>query len=97
MDFYNDSENKAQRQREAAQDAERRLCNIIVSIASTPDGLFFMRWLIGQSQILMAAYPADHAQAAYREGRRSTGAQLIALARKAGVLPEILKEESNGY
>lgn len=97
MDLYSDSENKAQLQREAAQDAERRFCNAIVSLASTSDGLLFLRWLIGQSQILMAAYPADHAQAAYREGRRSMGAQLIALARKAGVLPEILKEDTNGY
>ena len=98
MDLYEDAEHKAQAQREAALEAERRFCNAIISIAATPDGLLFMRWLIGKSQIL-AAYPSplDPAQAAYNEGKRHIGAQLIALAKKAGVLPEILKEDTNGY
>lgn len=79
-------------QKEAAQHLERRICNTIVKLASSPDGLVFMRWFIGQSEILLSKYPADHAQAAYREGRRCLGAQLIALAAQAGVLPQILKE-----
>lgn len=97
MNLYEDADRKTQAQREAREAAERAFCNAIVSLAATPDGLLFLRWMIGQSQILMAAYPPDHAQAGYREGKRIIGAQLIALARKAGVLPEILKEEINVY
>lgn len=95
---FEDDEHKAQAQREVAQEAERRFCNAIVSLASTPDGLLFLRWVIDTSQILRAyTSPPDPAQAAYSEGKRHIGAQLIALARKAGVLPEILKEESNAH
>lgn len=98
MDFYEDAEHKAQRQREAALEAERCFCNAIISIASTPDGLLFLRWVIDKTQILTAySSPPDHAHAAYNEGKRHIGAQLIALAKKAGVLPEILKEDTNGY
>lgn len=94
---FEDDERKGQAQREAKEAAERIFCNALVSIAATPDGMLFLRWLIDHSQILKTAYPGDHAQAAYREGQRAIGAQLIALARKAGVLPKILEEESNAH
>ena len=94
---FEDDEHKAQALRETREAAERAFCNALINIAATPEGLLFMRWLIDQSQILKSAYPGDHAQAAYREGQRAIGAQLIALARKAGVLPEILKKESNAH
>lgn len=97
MDTYSEAEHRAQAQREIREAAERAFCNAIVGIASTPDGLLFLRWLVDQSQILKSAYPGDIAQAAFREGQRHIGAQLIALARKAGVLPEILKEDTNAY
>lgn len=91
---YQGYEARRQAQQESAQAFERRLCNALAALAATPDGLAFLRWCIDMSGILKALYPGDHAQAAYHEGQRSMGAQLIALARKAEVLPEILKEEN---
>ena len=95
-DLFADEAARRAAHKEESEARERRFCNALAALAATDDGLRFIRWLIGQSDMLISAYPSDHAQAAYREGKRSVGAQLLALAARAGVLPEILKEESHG-
>lgn len=92
----NDRQAREDERRRTAREFDRQACEALAAIASTRDGMVFLRWCIGQSGLLVSAYPLDHAQAAYREGKRSLGAQLIAMAAQAGKLPEILKEQDNG-
>lgn len=90
-------EGEANEQRRKAQEFDRQLREAFASLASTPEGLLFLRWLIDQSCILKSQYPGDHAQATYNEGKRSIGAKLLNMAAQAGKLPAIMEGNTNAY
>ena len=99
MNNYLDPDNKqaqAEEQRRKAQAFEKQVRESLATLASTPEGLLFVRWLIDQSGILKSQYPGDHAQATYIEGKRFIGAKLLNMATQAGKLPAILEGNNNG-
>lgn len=87
---------EAEEQRHKALEFDRQVREALAAIAATPEGLAFLRWIIGQSGILKSQYPGDHAQATYYEGKRCIGAKLLAMAAQAGKLPAILEGNCNG-
>lgn len=100
MNEYLDPDHKqaqAEEARRKAQEFDRQLREALASLASTREGLLFLRWLIDQSGILKSQYPGDHAQATYNEGRRSIGAKLLNMAAAAGKLPAIMEGNTNAY
>ena len=88
--------NRQQEQQRKAQEFDRQLRESFAFVISTPEGLLIMRWLIDLSGILKSAYPGDHAQATYIEGKRFIGAKLLNMATQAGKLPAILEGNNNG-
>ena len=98
MNEYLDPDHKqaqAEEARRKAQEFDRQLREALASLASTPEGLLFMRWLIDQSGILKSQYPTGYAHATYNGGRRSIGAKLLNMAAQAGKLPAIMEMEGN--
>ena len=98
MNEYLDPDHKqvqAEEARRKAQEFDRQLREALAAVASTPEGLLFLRWLIDQSGILKSQYPGDHAQATYNEGKRFIGAKLLNMAAQAGKLPAIIDMEGN--
>lgn len=93
-DPYNEERSTAKQQREAAAAYEERLCGALRRLAETSDGTEFLRWLVTYCGTLRADYPQDHATAAWDAGKRKVGIQIMALARKAGVLEQIIREEA---
>ncbi len=63
---------------------EEKLLNGVKESLKSPDGRYFLRWLVDSSGLLSASYPQEHALAAYREVQRSVGAAVFALLVKAG-------------
>lgn len=98
VDYLDTSDRQAQadEQRLKAQMFERQVQESFAAVISTPEGLLFLRWLIDLSGILKSAYPGDHAQATYIEGKRFIGAKLLNMATQAGKLPAILEGTNNG-
>lgn len=98
MNEYLDPDHKQAQAEEAQRKAQlfdRQLREALASLASTREGLLFLRWLIDQSSILKSQYRDSHAEAAYYEGRRSIGAKLLNMAAQAGKLPAIIDMEGN--
>lgn len=94
-DLYQDEKATAQQQRDAAEAYEGRLCGAVRKLADTSDGTEFLRWLVTLCGTFRAeTRPQDLATAAWNAGQRKLGVQIIALARKAGVLEHILREEA---
>lgn len=91
-----DRQAQAEEQRRKAQAFEKQVRESLATLASTPEGLLFVRWLIDQSGILKSQYPGDHAQATYIEGKRSIGSKILNMAAQAGKLPAILEGNCNG-
>ena len=75
---WESSRDEAERKAREREECER-LRGVIDGLARSRDGLFFLRWLVAMSGVLETAYPADHASAAYREGRRSLGLHIMTL------------------
>lgn len=99
MNEYLDPDHKqaqAEEARRKAQEFDRQLREALASLASTHEGLIFMRWLIDQSGILKSQFCEDHAKSSFFEGRRSIGAKLLNMAAQAGKLPAILEGNNNG-
>ena len=99
MDEYLDPENRqaqAEEVRRKAQEFDRQLRESFAALASTPEGLLFLRWLIDLSGILKSQYPGDHAQATDNEGKRAIGSVLLKMASQAGKIPAIMEGNCNG-
>lgn len=52
-----------------------------------------LRWLVQQSGICQSSYVDNASLAAYREGKRAIGAEIMALAQEAGVIGSLLEKE----
>ena len=98
MDFDLDTTatSNAQQQRKA-QEFDRQLRESFAALASTAEGLLFLRWLIDISGMLKSQYPTGYAHATYNEGRRSIGAKILSMAEQAGKLPAIMEGNTNAY
>lgn len=93
-ELYGEEKAKAQQQRDTAVAYEEVLCAALRRMSGARDGLEFLRWLLTVCGTLRAEYPLDHARAAWDAGRRDVGVQIMALARKAGVLEQIIREDA---
>ena len=51
----------------------------ITSLMKTQDGIYFLRWLVHASGTLEATYTNGIESAAFREGKRTIGAAVLAL------------------
>ena len=74
-------------------DDRRSLVNAISLLGNSADGVVFLRWLLGQSGLLQAAYPTDHGMAAWADGKRFMGAAVMALVVEAGLAGTIINKE----
>lgn len=72
--------------------AESPLVRVMRELARDGEGLFFLQWLVAESGALKAEFPADHARAAYFEGKREIGVRLVMLAQSAGVAGKLFEE-----
>ena len=52
-----------------------------------------LRYLVQQSGICQSGYVDNASLAAYREGKRAIGAEIMALAQEAGVIGSLLEKE----
>lgn len=94
-DLYEKEKNVAQQRHDAAEAYEARLCGAVRKLADTSDGLEFLRWLMTLCGTFSAeTRPQDLATASWNAGQRKVGVQILTLARKAGVLEHILREEA---
>ena len=73
---------------------ESMLRGAVRELLKSPDGRYFLRWLVLGNRTLEAAYPADHATAAFREGARAVGCAVLALAIAENGAQTILREEA---
>lgn len=76
---------------EQARQERQQLCAALRELVRHEEGLFFLRWLCQMSGIFQAVYPQSHAEAAFREGRRSVGLEVLRLAQEDGIAANILK------
>lgn len=58
---------------------EAKLNAAIKTLMKTPDGVHFLRWLVHASGTLEATYTDGIERAAFREGKRTIGAAVLAL------------------
>lgn len=87
---------KVEEQRRKQEEFERQMREALAFIASTPDGLLFLRGLIDMSGILKSQYPTGYAHATFNEGKRSIGAKLLNMASQAGKITAIMEDYGNG-
>ena len=100
MDFDLDTtatSNAQQEQQRKAQEFDRQLRESFAALASTAEGLLFLRWLIDISGMLKSQYPTGYAHATYNEGKRFIGAKLLNMAAQAGKLSAIMEGNTNAY
>ena len=83
-------EQAARRARE--DEAQARLLRVLKGLAANRDGRDFLRWLMDECGTLRAAYPADHAGAAWDAGRRAVGCRILKLCMAAGIGGLIMEE-----
>lgn len=62
-------------------------------LRNDPGARELLRWLVQQSGICQSGYVDNPSLAAYREGKRSIGAEIMALAQEAGVIGSLLEKE----
>ena len=72
---------------------QARLQTAVDEMLKSPNGRYFLRWLIEMTGTFEAAYPPDHARAAFREGERAVGCAVFALVLERGGVEKILLEE----
>ena len=75
---------------------QERMAAVVRRLGETGDGIAFLRFLLEESGLLKAQFPEGHAEAAWREGRRSLGLQVLLMARQAGIIDKLLQEEKDG-
>lgn len=80
---------------ETASLRQARLEDAVRALSASPDGRYFLRWLIHGSGLFRAAFPPGHAEAAFLEGRRSMGLSVLQLCVNVGADNGILNNEVN--
>ena len=70
-----------------------KLKGVVESLGKSPDGIYFLRWLIHGTGVLKAGFPADHARAAFTEGQRSVGLPVLQLCTAANLSDVVLHEK----
>lgn len=90
---------ESNREKEVREEREReereRLRGVVRKMCETHDGQYFLRWLAHGAGVFDEVYPADHAAAAWREGQRSVGLQIVRLCAAVG-RSAVLFEEDEG-
>lgn len=86
------------RLREAQELHRARLEGVVRTLATTPDGQYFLRWLVRGTGVFRSDYPADHVRAAFDAGQRAVGLSIVTLCAAVGVGNIIINndEVSNG-
>lgn len=74
---------------------QARLTGVVRELAKSPDGQYFLRWLMGISGALQASFPPDHAQAAFGAGKRVIGLSVLSLCAAAQETSFLFNEEVN--
>lgn len=72
------------RLREAQELHKARLEGVVRKLANTPDGQYFLRWLVQGTGVFRADYPADHVRAAFDAGQRAVGLSIVTLCAAVG-------------
>lgn len=74
-----------------------RLGGAVGALLATPDGRYFLRWLILGTGVLRAVLPRDHAEAAFDAGQRGVGLSVLRLCvmRGAGDIINNADDEVN--
>ena len=94
--FANDTEALEKRRHDAAL-YEARMTGVVERLAGSRDGAAFIRMLLDESGVFKAVFPRGHADAAWREGRRSIGLIVLEHARQANVIETVMSmEKTNG-
>lgn len=86
-------ERRDERFKERRKLHQTRLWTAVDEMLKSPNGRYFLRWLVEMTGTLEAAYPLDHARAAFREGERAVGCAVFALVLERGGADKILLEE----
>ena len=82
--------------RPSGKEPEERLKACAAELLKSPDGRFFLRWLVEASGSLRASYQDSHGQAAFQEGKRAVGCAVFALICGLPGFEKIFKEERDG-
>ena len=93
-DFFMEEDEAAEARDDAMQAHETRLLNAAALLMGNPDGVYFLRWLIGESGALAVRYPADYRDAAFREGKRVIGAAVFAKVVACGGAGKFFEEDA---
>lgn len=72
-----------------------RLQGAVETLGKTPDGVYFLRWLVHGTGVLQAPFPADHARAAFQAGQRGVGLSVLQLCTAVNLAEEVLHEKKN--
>ncbi|MGE9985381.1 hypothetical protein [Desulfovibrio sp. SGI.169] len=97
MDTWDfNSTHNADEQREKQAIHQARLTSVARELAKSPDGQYFLCWLMRISGAFQAKYPHDHAQAAFEEGKRVIGLSVLSLCVEAEETSFLFKEVNNG-
>ena len=70
-----------------------KLRGVVEALGKTPDGLYFLRWLIHGTGTLKVGFPVDHARAAFTEGQRSVGLSILQLCTAVNLSDIVLHEQ----
>ncbi len=79
------SDDGRKRPREEQELHQARLKGVVRTLAKTPDGQYFLRWLVQGTGVFRADYPADHVRAAFDAGQRAVGLSIVTLCAAVGV------------
>lgn len=82
-------------EKERAELHAAKLRGAVDGLLKSPDGRYFLRWLVEMTGTLEAGFPLDHARAAFSEGQRAVGCAVFALVMERGGADKILAEEAN--
>lgn len=70
-----------------------RLQGAVEQLGKTPDGIYFLRWLVHGTGVLQAPFPADYARAAFQAGQRGVGLSVLQLCTAVNLAGEVLHEK----
>ena len=83
--WNDDMPDEGRKRLQEAQELHRaKLEGVVRKLANTPDGQYFLRWLVQGTGVFRADYPADHVRAAFDAGQRAVGLSIVTLCAAAG-------------
>lgn len=83
--WNDDMPDEGRKRLQEAQELHRaKLEGVVRKLAKTPDGQYFLRWLVRGTGVFQANYPADHVRAAFDAGQRAVGLSIVTLCAAVG-------------